>query len=98
MKKIKLNPGLLELKKETIAQLTNDQMKSVFGGLTQSTAIVCTASGAQVCNPKSANCGGTLQCTIGCPPSAACPVDTDNCDSYHVGANCSFDSCGPGVC
>jgi hypothetical protein len=54
MKKIKLNSSLLQFKKETIAKLTNQQMEVIFGGATQTTAIVCTNSGAPVCNTGTA--------------------------------------------
>ena len=67
MKKKNLNQKL-QLNKETIANLNNDQMNELKGGLTQ----VCTQ--VQTCGWKSeCICTTGLPCTVTCP-SVTCTI------------------------
>ena len=63
MKKIKLDAGKLQLKREKIASLSNEHMSKIFGGLNPTDPKVCSLS---TCTPPPS--------VEVCPPPAS-----DNC-------------------
>jgi hypothetical protein len=67
MKKIKLNVEKLQLKKETITSLTEDEMNSVRGGDLALTTYCATAAATTSCQ-----CG-SLQQTVSACASTYCP-------------------------
>src|ERR1700722_7915217 len=85
MKKIKLDAGKLQLKKEKIASLTNEQMGQVIGGQE-----VTTATFATCCLPTQQQCATSLRLTCVNYTQGAggtgtnCGVDTTTWD----GATC----------
>lgn len=66
MKKIKLNIGKLQLKKESILSLTRNEQNAINGG--------ATPSGENTCGNTQANCGTGIGCTVdlGCVASGNC--------------------------
>ena len=78
MKKIKLDARKLQLKKEKISSLTNEQMGQVFGGQPKTTATMATC-----CVQPSANCPTpTPTCTYSCPDNCSaitCPAPISDC-------------------
>jgi len=64
MKKIKLDAHKLQLKKEKIASLTNEQMGRVIGGqpVTTATFQTCCLPTQELCDPSEVKCPPTWGC------------------------------------
>lgn len=88
MRKIKLNPGKLQLNKETIANLNNNQSAYVIGGAPVGVGagtVVGPAPGTAACPVLSAGCPTFLvDCLSGPNNQGSCCFCTLPCASHNA--------------